>query len=106
MNTIQSFWNLLQYDEVATTSKERLKLSENQSPTITIVEIYEPYSLASEKAKIKIHKEKCKSLQDNCRKEEGGDFPKEFHSFSCNYKMDEKNIQKYLHLLQDTHDSV
>ena len=39
-------------------------------PTITI---------AGGEAARAIHKEKCKSLQDNCSKEEGGDFPEEIH---------------------------
>ena len=48
-------------------------------PTITIVERCEP-SLAGGEATRNIHKEKCKSQQENCRKE-GGDFPQEPHSF-------------------------
>ena len=52
-----------------------VELIENLKPTITIVEIYEPSSLAGGKAERKIHKEKYKSLQDNCIQEEGGDFP-------------------------------
>ena len=39
-------------------------------------------------------------------KEEGGDFPQEPHSFPWPLKMDEKKIQKALHLLQDTHSSM
>ena len=35
-----------------------------------------------------------------------GDFPQEPHSFPWPLKMDEKNIQKDLHLLQDIHSSV
>ena len=93
------FWTLLQHDEVATTSEERLNLSENTNPTITIVESYEPSILAGGKVKRKIHKEKCMSLQENCRKEVGGDFPQESHLFPWPLKMDEKNIQKDLHLL-------
>ena len=100
------FWTLLQHDEVASTSEERIELIENPKTTITIVESYEPSSIAGGKEKIKIPKEKCKSHQENCRKEEGGDFPQEPHSFPWPLKMDEKNIQKALHLLQDTHSSV
>ena len=100
------FWTLLQHDEVASTSEERIELTENTNPTITIVEIYEPSSLAGGKAESKIHKKKYKSQQENCRKEEGDDFPQEPHSFPWPLKMDEKNIQKALHLLQDTHSSV
>ena len=70
------------------------------------MEIYEPSSLAGGKVERNIHKEKYKSQQENCRKEEGGDFPQEPHSFTWPLKMDEKNIQKDLHLLQDTHSSV
>ena len=66
------------------------------------MEIYEPSSLAGGKAERKIHKEKYKSQQENFRKEEGGDFPQEPHSFPWPLKMDEKNIQKALHLFQDT----
>ena len=73
------FRTLLQHDEVSSTSEERLELIENQNPTITIVEIYEPSSLTGGKAERKIHKEKYKSQQENCRKEEGGDFPQEPH---------------------------
>ena len=71
------FWTLLQHDEVASTSEERIEIIENPKPTITIVESYEPSSIAGGKEKIKIPKEKCKSHQENCRKEEGGDFPQE-----------------------------
>ena len=42
-------------------------------------------------------------MQDNCRKEEGDDFTQEPHSFDWTFKMDEKKIQKDLHLLQETH---
>ena len=70
------------------------------------MEIYEPSSLAGGKAERKIHKEKYKSQQENCRKEEGGDFPQDPHSFPWPLKMDDKNIQKALHLLQDTPSSV
>ena len=49
---------------------------------------------------------KCKSLQDNCSKEEGDDFPQEIHSFSRPSNMDENKIQESLHLLHDTHASV
>ena len=75
------FWTLLQHDEVASTSEERIELIENPNPTITIFESYEPSSIPGGKAERKIHKEKCKSHQENCRKEEGGDFPQEPHSF-------------------------
>ena len=54
------FWTLLQHDEVESTSEERLELTENPNPTITIVEIY-PSSLVGGKVERKIHKEKCKS---------------------------------------------
>ena len=81
-------------------------MSENPNPTITIVESCDPSSLAGGKAERKIHKEKYKSQQENCRKEEGGDFPQEPHSFPWPLKMDEKKIQKDLHLLQDTPSSV
>ena len=70
------FWTLLQLDEVASTSEERLEIIDNPNPAITIVEIYEPSSLVGGKVERKIHKEKYKSLQENCRKEEGGDFLK------------------------------
>ena len=70
------------------------------------MEIYEPSSLAGGEASRDIHKENCKSQQENCRKEEGGDFPQEPLSFPWPLKMDENNIQKALHLLQDTHSSV
>ena len=75
------FWTFLQQDEFSATSEEMLNLGENPNPTINIVDIYEPSSLAGGKAERKIHKEKCNSLQDNCRKEEGGYFPQEPHSF-------------------------
>ena len=100
------FWTLLQHDDIASTSQERLELIENPNPTITIVEIYDPSSLAGGKVERKIHKEKYKSQQENCRKEEGGDFSQEPHSFPWTLKMDEKNIQKAVHLLQDTDSSV
>ena len=100
------FWTLLQHDEVSSTSEESIELNENPKPTITIVDSYEPSSITGGKEKIKIPKEKCKSHQENCRKEEGGDFPQEPHSFPWPLKMDEKKIQKALHLLQDTHSSV
>ena len=70
------------------------------------MESYEPSSIAGGKEKINIPKEKCKSHQENCRKEEGGDFPQEPHSFPWPLKMDEKKIQNALHLLQDMHSSV
>ena len=70
------------------------------------MEIYEPSSLVGGKAERKIHKDKYKSQQENCRKEEGGDFPQEPHSFPWPSKMYENNIQKDLHLLQDTHSSM
>ena len=93
------FWTLLQHDEVASKSEERIELTENLNPTITIVESYEPSSIAGGKEEIKIHKERCKSQQENCRKEEGGDIPQESHSFPWPLKMDQKKIQKALHLL-------
>ena len=92
----------LQHDEVAATSEEMLNINGNPNPTI-IIESYEPYILASGKAETKIHEEKCKSLQDNCIKEEGDDFPQELHSFSWPLNMDEKKIQDSLHILHDTH---
>ena len=70
------------------------------------MERHDPSSLVGGKVKRKIHKEKCESQQENCRKEEGGDFPQKPHSFPWPLKMDEKNIQKDLHLLQDTHASL
>ena len=48
------FWTLLQHDEVAYTSEERIELSENPNARITIVESYDPSSLAGGKAEIKI----------------------------------------------------
>ena len=69
------FCTLLQHDEVVDTSEERINLNENPNPTITIVESYEPSSLAGGKVERKIHKEKCKSLQDNWREDEGGVLP-------------------------------
>ena len=60
------FWTLLQHDEVADTSEERLNIIENQNPTITIEESYEPSSLASGKSEIKNLEEKCKLLQGIC----------------------------------------
>ena len=83
---------LLQHDEVESTSEDRIELTKNPNPTITIVESYEPYSIAGGKAERKIQKGKCKSWKENCRKEEGGDFPQEPHSFPWPLKMDEKNI--------------
>ena len=56
------FWTLLQHDEVAATSEERLNLSENPNPTITIVESYEPSSLVGGKVERKISEEKWKLL--------------------------------------------
>ena len=50
------FWTLLQHDEVASTSEERLEIIENHNPTITIVDIYEPSSLVGGRAERKIHK--------------------------------------------------
>ena len=100
------FWTLLKYDEVASTSEVTIELIENPNPTITIMDIYEPSRLAGGKAERKIHKEKYKSQQENWREEEGGDFPQEPHSFPWPLKMYENNIQKDLHLLQDTHSSV
>ena len=55
------FWTLLQHDEVASTLEEMLEIIENPNPTITILDIYEPSSLAGGKSERKIHKEKCKS---------------------------------------------
>ena len=55
------FWTLLHHDEVAFTLEDRFELLENPNPTITIMEIYEPSSLAGGKAERKIHKEKYKS---------------------------------------------
>ena len=75
------FWTLLQHDEVTSTSEERLELTKNPNSTITIVESYGPPSIVGGKAERKIHKQKYKSQQENCRKEEGGDFPQEPHSF-------------------------
>ena len=86
------FWTLLQHDEVAATSEERLEPTENPNPTITIVESYDPSSLAGGKAERNINKEKCKSQEENCRKEEGGNFPQEPHSFPWPLKMDKNNI--------------
>ena len=84
----------------------RLDIGNNLHPTIIIEESYEPSILAGGKEETKIHEEKCKSLQDNCSKEEGDDFPQEIHSFYCPLKMDENNIQEALHLLHETHASV
>ena len=100
------FWTLLQHDEVSSTSEERIELTENPNPTITIVESYEPSSLVGGKVERNIPKEKCKSQQEKCRKEERGDFHQEPHSFPWPLKMDENNIQNSLQLLQDTHSSV
>ena len=55
------FSTLLQNDEVASTSEERIELTENPNPTITIVESYEPSSIVGGKEEIKIPKDKCKS---------------------------------------------
>ena len=44
----------------------------------------------------------CKKIAEK----EGGDFPQEPHSFPWPLKMDENNIQKALHIFQDTHSSV
>ena len=65
------FWTLLQNDEVVSTSEERLEIIENTNLAITIVDIHDPSSLAGGKVERKIHKEKYKSQQENCRKEEG-----------------------------------
>ena len=94
---------LLQRDEVASTSEQKFNICENKNPTIIIEYIYEPSILASGKEETNIHEEKYTSLEDNCSKKEGDDFPKEPHSFLWPLKMDENNIQEALHLLHDTH---
>ena len=76
------FWTLLQNDEVTTTSKDCINLSKNPNTTFTIGESYYPSSLVGGKAERKIHKEKYKSQQETCRKEERDDFPQEPHSFT------------------------
>ena len=80
------FWTLLQHDDVESTSEKRLEIIDNPNPTITIVEIYELSSFVGGKAERKIHKEKYKSQQENCRKEEVGDFAQEPHSFSLAFE--------------------
>ena len=52
---ISEIWTLLQHDDVESTSEERLELTENPNPTITIVKSYEPSSLACEKEERQIH---------------------------------------------------
>ena len=56
------FCTLLQHDEVAATSEERLEISKNSHPHIIIEEGHEPPSLTTRKAELKNHEEKCKLL--------------------------------------------
>ena len=54
--------------------EDRFDMSKHPNLTITIVESFEPSSLAGGKEETNIHEEKCKSLQDNCSKEKGDAF--------------------------------